>query len=813
MRKSILTLVLAVVALTATAQPIKTEGGYVNVTFLTPDIVRILKTTEANAQVQPSLVVTLTPQQVKVSQREADGKVTLSSNRLSVTLDKQTGRVTFAAKNGNVLLQEGNFALTPITQGLDRGCVKAQANFQLAADEAIYGIGLMENGKMNQRGENRRMIQTNLEDFQNVFQSIKGYALFWDNYSPTQITDTPADGLTLASDVGDGIDYYFMYGGTADGNIALIRELSGDVPMLPIWSYGFWQSRERYKSRAQLLEVLNRYRQLGVPFDGIILDWQYWDSNYLWNAMEFLNPEFPDAKGMIDYVHKQNAHFAISIWQSFGPATKAYKELNERGLLFDFETWPQSGLSAWPPNMDYPSGVRVYKPYTAEARDIYWKHLKRLFDLGVDVWWMDSTDPDHHNYKESDLDVPTALGSYRKVRNAFPLACVQGVYEHQRKETDQKRAMILTRSGFAGQQRFAANVWTGDVRSDWATLRKQIPMTLNYSLTGNPHVNTDIGGFFSGSYNTSGDPASGARNPQFQELYVRWMQFGAFCPMMRSHGTETYRELYYYGKEGEPVYDALVAAISLRYRLLPYIYSTAWDVTHQRGTFMRALWMDFADDAKTHDMKDEYLFGRNLLVAPIVHAQYTPERILRNNEMNGWDKKESDTSAPKAGTIDFTATKTTKVYLPQIVNGKSSKGKWTDFWTGQQYDGGQEITLNTTLQTIPLFVRPGSIIPVGQVMKSINERDWSTLELRVYPGADASFTLYEDDGNTYAYEQGQYAEIPLSWNDKTRTLTIGKRAGQFQGMLASRQFTVVLPDGTSKTVSYSGKAVSLKLAK
>ena len=810
MKKSILTLVLALLTLTVAAQGIKTTKANVRVDFLSNNIVRVLKTTAPDTKVAPSLVVTMKPQQEKVTQRDADGKVTYSSDKLAVTVDKQTGRVTFAKKDGTVLLQEGDFALTPITEGLDRGCVKAKANFQLGADEEIYGIGLMENGKLNQRGENRRMIQTNLEDFQNVFQSIKGYALFWDNYSPTQITDTPADGLTLDSEVADAIDYYFMYGGSADGNIALIRQLSGDVPMLPIWSYGFWQSRERYKSQAELTEVVDKYRQLGVPFDGIIMDWQYWDSNYLWNAMEFLNPQFPNAKGMIDYVHKQNAHFAISIWQSFGPATKAYKELNEKGLLFDFETWPQSGLPQWPPNMDYPSGVRVYKPYTEEARSIYWKHLRRLFDLGVDVWWMDSTDPDHHSYKESDLDVPTALGSYRKVRNAFPLACVQGVYENQRQTTDQKRAMILTRSGFAGQQRFAANVWTGDVRSDWATLRKQIPMTLNYSLTGNPHVNSDIGGFFSGSYNSHGDPVSGARNPQFQELYVRWMQFGAFCPMMRSHGTETYRELYYFGKEGEPVYDALVSAISLRYRLLPYIYSTAWDVTKERGTFMRALWMDFADDAKTHDLKEEYLFGRNLLVAPIVRAQYTPERILRNNEMNGWDKKEGEGNTTQ-GNIDFTASKQTSVYLPKISNGKSVNGKWYDFWTGKLYDGGQEVTLTTTLQTIPLFVKAGSIIPVGQVMKSINERDWSKLELRVYPGANATFTLYFDDGETYGYEKGEYAEIPLTWNDKSSTLTIGKRAGQYPGMKIPREFTVILPDGKSKTVNYNDKPVTVKM--
>ncbi|MBO4906569.1 MAG: DUF5110 domain-containing protein [Bacteroidaceae bacterium] len=801
----LLTLLLTVFTLNAAATDVRTEKGIVSISFLQPDIVRVVKTTNGT-QPKQSLVVTLQPQPCKVSVGSSDGMTVLTSSALLVTVDEQTGRVTFMTRGGKTLLAEGDWQLTSLTTELDPGCVRAKANFQLDADEPIYGIGLMENNKMNQRGEHRRMIQSNLEDYQNIFQSLKGYAVFWDNYSPTQIDDTPEEGLTLDSEVADGIDYYFMYGQTADGNVALIRQLSGDVPMLPLWSYGFWQSRERYKSREELTEVVDRYRATGVPIDGIIMDWQYWDNNYLWNAMEFLNPNFPSPKEMIDHVHQQKCHFAISIWQSFGPYTKAYRQLNEKGLLFDFETWPSSGVPTWPPVRDYPSGVRVYKPYTDEARDIYWQNLRRLFDLGCDVWWMDSTDPDHSSFKESDFDVPAAgQQSFRKLRNAFPLECVRGVYENQRKTTDQKRVMILTRSGFAGQQRYASNVWTGDVRSDWPTLRNQIPMLLNYSLTGNPHSNTDIGGFFSGAYNRSyNDCASGARNPQFQELYVRWMQFGAFCPMMRSHGTETYRELYYFGEAGQPVYDALVAAIKLRYRLLPYIYSTAWDVTKNRGTFMRALWMDYASDARTHDLKDEFLFGRNLLVAPIVEAQYTPEKRMSFDEMSGWNQKAGASDAPEAGSIDFTASKTISKYLP-------AGSKWYDFFTGQSFDGGQQIEMQTTLQTIPLFVPAGSIIPMNGDLLSTADHDWSQLELHIYPGADGAFTLYEDDGETYAYEQGQYTEIPIAWNDRSRTLTIGKRAGQYSAMLQSRQFTVILPDGTQKSVTYNGKSIKVKL--
>lgn len=764
------------------------DGQLCRVTFYTPSIVRVEKYA---AGVNPdgarqSLVVCMEPDNTPPAVKRKKGQTLVSSSKLTVTIDHLTGHVCFQHQ-GKTLLKEGHHAVIPISQGADTGCYKVSQTFALEPDEAVYGIGLMENGKLNQRGEDRLMVQSNLEDYQSIFQSIKGYGVFWDNYSPTQLTDHSKEGLTFDSQVGDGVDYYFMYGGSADGVVALIRQLTGDVPMLPMFTYGFWQSRERYKSSSELTDVVDRYRTLGIPLDGIVLDWQYWDSNYLWNAMEFLNPEFSRAQQMIDHVHRQHAKFAISIWQSFGPHTRGYRDMNEKNLLFNFETWPQSGLSAWPPNMDYPSGVKVYKPYTEEARDIYWKHLRRLYDMGVDAWWMDSTDPDHHSYKESDLDEPTALGTYRKVRNAFPLMCVKGVYEHQRKTDTEgrKRVFIYTRSGFAGQQRYGSNVWTGDVGSNWQNLRNQIPMGLSFSLTGNPNFNSDIGGFFSGSYNKGGDPTSGCRNPRFQELYVRWMQFGAFCPMMRSHGTDTYREIYYFGQKGEPVYDALTEAISLRYRLLPYIYSTSWDVTRHRGTFMRALMMDFAADAKVKDMTDEYLFGRSLLVAPVVKAQYTEEK-------GGWEEGEK-------ASVDFMAPRTTKVYLPRGT-------AWYAYADGKKYAGGREVPVPTTIKTIPLFVREGSIIPIGPEMQYTSEKKWDELELRLYPGRDASFTLYEDEGDGYGYEDGRYSEIVFHWKERSQTLTIEDCQGVFPGMLQQRSFRLVnVATGEVKTITYDNR--------
>ena len=770
------------------------------VEFYTPRTVRITKDNGQPTE-KKSLVVIASPEKVKVSQSQQNGATIYKSSALTVTV--KDGAVSFADARGNLLTSEGDWGFKNIDHGPDKGSCKVKQSWKVDADECIYGVGLLQNGKMSQRGENRRMEQNNLEDYAHFFQTIKGYGIYWDNYSPTRLI-TPAEGqagqVELESEVGKMVDYYFMYGGDADGVIAEMRHLSGSVPMMPLWTYGFHQSRERYKSQQELLEVVHKYRDLKVPFDGIIQDWQYWGSNYNWNAMEFLNPDFDRAQQMIDEVHKQNAHMSISIWASFGPETKGFKELKEKGHLFTFETWPQSGLPQWPPRMDYPSGVRVYDPFSSEARDIYWKNLSRLHKMGIDAWWMDSTDPDHHSYKDSDLDQPSAMGSYRSVRNAFPLMTVGGVYDHQRAVDSTKRVFILTRSYFAGQQRYGANTWSGDISSSWESLRKQVPICLNYTLTANPHVNADIGGFFANSYNTQGFN-SATRNPQYQELYTRWMQFGAFTPMMRSHGTEVYRELYYYGKAGEPVYDALVGAVKLRYRFLPYIYSLSWQVTKHNDSFMRALFMDFKADKQTWNNNRQYMFGHNVLVCPVIDPLYTTEKIVRTDPMSGWDKKEGkrEDYAP----VDWNATKTYNVYLP-------AGTKWYDFWTGTLLDGGQTLAADAPLSHSPLYIKAGSILPLGPDVQYANENQYDNLELVVYPGADATFTLYEDEGDNYNYEKGQYSTIPLTWNDRAKTLTIGQRTGTFPGMKQSRTFRVKVIGRTEKTVTYHGKRISVK---
>lgn len=817
MRRSIIIMALCLLTSWTWAQEFqKTTSGIkttisgkqtdIEIQWFGPNTLRVLKTPQGKSVKKESLSVIAQPQNsgIKIT-TPGNGCIVMKSQTLTVILNPQTGIITYAKPNGDALLieQENVKAFTPVNDA-GRSTYSVYQGFTTSKEEGLYGLGQLQNGQMMQRGMTKHLVQGNVEDVSPFFQSTKGYGVFWDNYSGTTYTDNEQE-TSFCSEVGDCIDYYFMYGGSADGVIAEVRALTGDVPMMPLWSYGFMQSKERYKSQEETVGVVKKYRELGIPLDCIIQDWQYWGHNYLWNAMDFQNPAFSRPKNMIDEVHALNARMMISIWSSFGPATKPYRALDKEGLLFDIETWPQSGVDGWPPNLEYPSGVRVYDAYSPKARDIYWEHLnKGIFQLGMDGWWMDSTEPDHFNHKESDFDRQTGLGSYRSVRNAYPLVSVGGVSDHQRALTQDKRVIILTRSGFLGQQRYGSNVWSGDVQSSWDMFRKQITAGLNFSLTGMPHWNSDLGGFFAGSYNTSWGDNSATRNPMYQELYVRWLQFGVFCPMMRSHGADVPREFYWYGKKGEPIYDALVDAVKLRYTLLPYIYSTSWDVTHNRSTFMRALFMDFVNDKQTWNVNDEYMFGKAFLVAPVLHAQYTPEvqqKTLEENE--GWNR-DSKKSAKTPILTDFTHSKNMEVYLP-------AGTRWYNFWTNEAIEGGQKLVISTTLNRIPLFVRAGSIVPCGPDVQYTGEKKWDNLTLCVYPGENGNFTLYEDEGDNYNYENGAYTEIPMNWDNASRILTIGARKGEYNGMLQKRQFIVKAIDGNSKTVTYTGKKIRVKL--
>ena len=805
--KKLLTIMLCIAGFATGMQAqenarITADGATTSVTFYSPEIVRVVRTPEGGqGNTREGWVVTMEPQDVNVRKSENSSAITLRSDVVTVRIDKKTGLVQFMAKGKN-MLKEKSYGFEERTSGPDAGSYRTTIVYQLDKDEPIYGLGVTQDGKLNHRGSTHmNMEQNNTQDYQHVIQSIKGWGIYWDNYSRSQFIDNE-EGMKFSAEVGDDIDYYFMYGGSADGVNKQMRNLTGDVPMFPLWTFGYWQCRERYKSVDELLEVVRWHRENNVPLDGIIQDWQYWGSNYTWNAMDFLADTYANGTWMIDEVHRNNAHIMISIWASFGPQTKAFKELAEDGLMYDFQTWPQSGISAfWPPRMDYPSGVRVYDALSPKARDIYWKNLKTLVDYDIDAWWMDSTDPDFFNPEDHHYDHAAGDGTWRRYRNVFPLASVSGVYDNLRADSEEKRVFIMTRSAFAGQQRYGSGLWSGDVNSTWDMLRKQLPAGLNYTMTGCPNFNTDIGGFFCSRYNTMG-AGSAPKNPQFQELYVRWMQYALFCPVFRSHGADAPREIYQFGKKGDAAFDAIEKSIRLRYQLLPYIYSTAWQVTDNDESYLRALVYDFAADKKVWDMTDEFLFGRSILATPVVAAQYTDEKVIRTNEMTGWDRAEVEQKL--AESVDFTQNKTAVKYLPDGAD-------WYYFWTEDKYKGGQDVTITTKFDEVPMFVRAGSIIPTAPVMQYAEESKWDNLDITVYPGTDAEFVLYEDEGDNYNYEKGVYSTITFKWNDKKQTLTIGSVAGEYPGMLNDRTFNVrVVGSDNVQTVAYSGNETVVK---
>lgn len=744
----------------------------VEIQFYSPKAVRVIKYPENIALTKQSLSIIKEPEIVNFQMQKDGDVVCLVSDNLAITLNLQTGKVAFADDAGKLLFTEKDYG-TQFTAVRDVDCdfYQVRQAFMLDKDEVIYGLGQQQEGRMNQRNQKLLLRNENMKICIPLIHSVKGYAVFWDNYSPTVFIDNPQE-MSFDSEIGDCSDYYFIYGGGADGVIEQMRDLSGQAPMYPLWTLGFWQSRERYKSQQELLDVVDKYRSLKVPLDGIIQDWQYWGPDSNWNSISFDNPKFHDPRAMIDEVHKKNAHIMISVWPSFGPDTELFKIMKEKNMLLQFDTWPKNGS-------------RPFDVFNSEARDIYWEHMKKnIFDLGMDAWWLDATEPVHKNVKDEDFNTMTALGSFRRVHNAYPLVSNMGVYEHQRQVTNAKRVFLLTRSSFFGQQRYASHSWSGDVVANWKVFRNQISAGLNYSLCGIPYWNTDIGGFFAREYGND------VKNKAYQELHVRWFQFGAFSPIMRSHNSSPVAvEIYQFGQKGDWAYDVQEKFIKLRYRFLPYIYASSWDVTHHAGTMYRHLIMDFVHDKNVYNIDDQYMFGKSLLVKAITEPMYVKSSV---------EKKHSD------AVEDFSQIKSAKVYLPE-------GNIWYDYWTNEKFSGGQTITREVPIDIIPLYVKAGSIIPFGPDVQYASEKKWDNLEICVYPGSDGHFVLYEDEGDNYNYENGAYSEIPMMWNGTNHTLTIGERRGIYNGMLKKRRFMVKLPDGDIKTVSYNGKKVIVKM--
>ena len=808
MKRTVLMAVLASVLIPSHAQDYKiTAGGIVTeVTFYSPDIVRVMKyqSSDALGKTDPKVVVTMTPQEVKPTIVTGTRTDTLLTDKVMVTCTRSTGMLSFFRPDGTTLIKERAKAVFTkrTTHTIDP--YNVSQSFRLSSGEAIYGFGQVQDGSLNHRNKSySHMVQNNMSVWIPFFHSARGYGIYWDLYGPCDFSDNSSTGATFTTEAAHAVDYYVLVGSENDGDdvVRRVRQLSGKATMVPLWTYGYFQSKERYQSATETLGVLQKYRSLNVPIDCVVQDWQYWGGNNQWNAMEFLNPSFKtDYPKMINGVHNDGGHLLISFWANFGPDTKQYAHFKANNQLM--KQGNDIMTTTYPPN----SGVAIYSPYQQSARDYYWKCLyDGLVSKGVDAYWVDSSEPDHYQggedwEKTNDFIVlnkddednatlnPLSLESthtWRSMRNVFPLMHASGVYDGHRAQkaelTEAKRVMIMTRSGFVGMQRYGAGTWSGDITSSWETLANQIPAALNYSACGIPSWNSDIGGFFNGSYQGPGQDT-------YNELYCRWIQFGAFCTIMRSHGSGTDRAIYQYGKEGESYYDVINRYIHLRYALLPYIYSTARQVHADDFSFMRAMGIAFPADAATHELKDQFMFGRDILVAPVLQAQ--AERR--------------------------------SVYLPK--DGQIVNGKWVDIWTGEQHEGGQKVTRDVSLALMPLYVRQGTILPWGPDVQYSSQHNWDNLEIRIYPGADGQFTLYEDERDNYNYEQSAFTEIPFNWNDATHTLTIGQRRGEFNGMLASRTFRIVLVDPAnrlglgiqqsarfSKEVAYSGSEVSVQI--
>lgn len=788
---------------------------------------------------------------------EEGSKLKLSTSAITVSFNKQNCAIDYSDNTGKIFLSEkaGSRKLKPDSV-LGEPCFIAEQSFDSPSDEYLFGLGQFQDGQYNLRNVSRKLIQVNSQIAIPFLYSSRGYGLLWHQYGLTQFnpadnviqlakkdtasggggdievtttsgtqrvsrrqslytgkfsvdkdgeysfmldlgdmesrhllvidgtpyidqsnqwlppavskiiqlkkgehsvqivcksTNTPtlswkpvADETTFRSPNAKSLDYVVFYGNDADEVITAYRNLSGNVPMLPLWAYGFWQCRERYTSGQHLVSTIEEFRKRKLPVDVIVQDWQYWGKNG-WGVPKFDTTNYPNPDQFIKRLHDLNAHFSISVWENLDKKSDVAKPYIEKNLYIPNTPW-----------------IDIYNP---ETQKTHWNALnKNLFSLGVDSWWMDATEPEN----DALAGKQTYFGLGNFYRLTYPLFVSKAIYDGQRKTNPKKRVAILTRSAFAGQQRFGTINWSGDIGWDWDAFRRQIVAGLNYNLTGMPYWTTDIGGFFR--------PGRGQyTDAKYHDILTRWFQWGAFSPIFRIHGYQTETEPWKYG---DTVESNMRSMMNLRYRLMPYIYSEAWQVHENSSTIMRPLVMDFKNDPGAIGQSYQYMFGKSFLVAPVTEPGITE-----------WD-----------------------VYLPKST-------AWYDFWTGKRFNGGQTIKTEAPQDRIPLFVKAGSIIPMGKFLQYTSEKPMDTLEIRIYPGADGQFTLYSDEGDGYNYEKGKYTVIPFKWNEQQQTLIIDKQQGSFTGALKRYVFNIVWVEegeGTGSdiapqksTITYSGNKVTI----
>jgi alpha-D-xyloside xylohydrolase len=799
--------------------------------FPSASIARVTFTEDKPFKEGSSLIVERKPASTAYSLGESDAEFSISTNALKLAVRKETGAISYFDSDGELLMREperggkwltakqvfknvyrkgakvaagqnidgARAAVEDFERVFDRDAFEAKLEFVFDEEEALFGLGSHEEGYGNLRGKSRDLYQQNMKAVVPYFVSTKGYGILVDCCSMMTFHED-AYGSFIWADVVDELDYYFIRGKDFDDVTRGYHHLTGKAPMLPKWAFGYAQSKERYVNAREMVEVVREYRRRQIPLDLIVLDWKSWPSGNGWGQKSFDPARFPDPRKFTQALHDMGARLMVSIWPIMTGDCENQQELLEHGLMLGNQS--------------------TYDAFQEEARRCYWEQANRgLFSNDIDGWWCDCTEPfeaDWQGAVKPERHARLLINSEQSKRfldpgyiNAYSLLHSKGIYEGQRQTTSTKRVVNLTRSSYAGQHRYATITWSGDISATWEALRRSIPEGVNFCVTGEPYWTLDVGGFFinndpslwfwRGDYDAGcrgltdanalePDPKdTGCTDKGFWELYARWLQYGVFLPIFRSHGTDAAREIWRFGDEGTPFYDAIAKYIRLRYRLIPYIYSLAAQVTLNSYTMVRALALDFAEDPATYDVTDQYSFGPAFMVCPVTEPMY----YERNSKSLNVSLKQR------------------AVYLP--------KGrKWYDFWNEKVYDGEQTIKADAPLETLPLFIPAGSIIPMSPVMQYVDEKPDAPYEIRIYRGASCSFALYEDAGDGYDYEKGECALVSLSWNDQQNEFVVSRRSGSFPGLVQSREYELIfISDGYRETrkVLYRGDEIKLSLSK
>lgn len=772
------------------------------VEFVTPTIVRVQY--KSDGMLEGNGTAVCLPRKLKkLRLRYSKDLTSLSSDSMQVVVDVNTGAISYYDLNHRLLLSEnprcprssekvfqekvtydeaskrvlhtanGDVEVKDVIKRDTLGySFRYRINYDWSKTEALYGLGSHMEDYMNLRGKKMYLCQHNLKAMVPVLNSTAGYGLLFDAGS-AMIYNNVADSSYVEIEAAKEIDYYFMKGATMDAVVANYRQLTGQNPMMPLYLFGYTQSKERYGSSQELCDIVKQYRQRQIPLDMVVQDWSYWPGGQ-WGRMTMDPKYYPDKKTLTDNLHNMHCKLMISIWPNAQNCPQ-YEDFKSRGWILP--------------------GSTVYDAYNPKARQLYWDYAnKEFFSNGFDAWWCDSSEPvdgdwnspmpagygyDSHleRWKINTRALSDVLGADRS--QTYSLYHAMGIYENQRLASCDKRVVNLTRSSYAGQQRYGTITWNGDTYASWKTFAQMIPAGLNFMATGCPYWTIDVGAFFVSPdrwnrWFCKGEYPEGCNDPAYRELYTRMFQFATFLPMLRSHGTDTPREVWRFGNPGEPFYESIVNHIKLRYQLLPYIYSLSSKIHRDGYTLSRALAFDFPHDEQVLDIKDEFMFGSAFLVAPMTKPLMKYGSASR------------------------------QVYLPK------NQAGWIDYWTGKKEEGGRWIKAAAPIEHAPLYVRAGSIVPMTECQQYAGEHPDAPYYIYVYPGADADFEIYEDAGDGYDYEKGAFATYRLHWDEAQHLLSITNRSGKFKGMQKDRQLVIKLLDGTQKSILYKGIKQEIK---